>query len=343
MFSSRVRGCLLGGAIGDALGAPVEFLSWSRIRQVYGPVGVTDLITGPDAVAAITDDTQMTLFTVDGLIRAAEPEVLYRAYRRWLDTQQQPGPVRPDGWLAAQPWLYARRAPGNACLSGLRASRMGTPEQPLNPDSKGCGAVMRSAPFGLDPRASHAAIFDLAVAAATQTHGHPSGYLAAGAFAVIIRGLVDGLRPVDAVDLARDLLANRSGHEETSAALDAARAAAKRPAGVAELEQLGGGWVAEEALAMGVYCVLAESGAEPDPRRALLLAVNHSGDSDSTGSICGNLLGAWLGQPALPPDWVVQLEGRGTILALADDLVAVHAGGDALRRTPGFAARYPNR
>jgi ADP-ribosylglycohydrolase len=90
-----------------------------------------------------------------------------------------------------------------------------------------------------------------------------------------------------------------------------------------EVERLGGGWVAEEALAIGVYGALAH----PDPgevRRALLLAVNHSGDSDSTGSICGNLLGAWHGEAALPPDWVAAVEGRGTILELADDLCAEH-------------------
>src|SRR5688500_13161130 len=155
-YRSRVRGCLIGGAVGDALGAPIEFLSLDRIRAAYGPDGLADIVTGTDG-ALVTADTQMTLFTVDGLIRASvgsdrgasshAPSSVQRAYLRWLDTQRIPAPPpSPDGWLAAQPWLYARRAPGNACLSGLSSPGMGTLDRPKNPDSKGCGTVMRSAP-----------------------------------------------------------------------------------------------------------------------------------------------------------------------------------------------------
>ncbi|BCB77517.1 ADP-ribosylglycohydrolase family protein [Phytohabitans flavus] len=330
-FRSRVRGCLVGGAVGDALGAPVEFMHLDRIRDEYGPDGLTDIVTGDSGVALVTDDTQMTLFTVDGLIRASvradrgvvhPPSVVYRAYLRWLDTQRLPAPP-PDvsGWLAAQPWLYNRRAPGNACLSGLSSPGMGTPHQPKNPDSKGCGTVMRSAPFGLypQPSATPEAVFDLSVKCATQTHGHPTGYLAAGAFAAIIRTLVDGEDLRAAVTVALDLLATRTGHEETTAALRSALVAADdNPRSPDAIERLGGAWIAEEALAIGVYCALSY----PDPaevREALLLSVNHSGDSDSTGSICGNILGTWHGETALPPDWVAVVEGRGAILELADD------------------------
>jgi ADP-ribosylglycohydrolase len=352
-YRSRVRGCVLGGAVGDALGAPVEFLSWQRICEVYGPDGVTGMVVDPSGQAAVTDDTQMTLFTIEGLIRASvradrgichPPSVVHRAYLRWLDTQQREAPPEhPDGWLATHRWLYARRAPGNACLSGLRSGQMGTPEQPRNPGSKGCGAVMRSAPFGLCPYewATAAAAFDLAVECATQTHGHPSGYLAAGAFAAIIRALLDDGHLRDAVGIALDLLAPRPGHEEVSTALRQALSGTG-PAGPQDVERLGGGWVAGEALAIGVYCALSY----PDlayVRRALLLAVNHSGDSDSTGSICGNLLGAWHGETALPPEWVFDLEGRGTMLELADDLVMEYTQRDQLHGDYGPHARWPLR
>ncbi|MFC0527447.1 ADP-ribosylglycohydrolase family protein [Phytohabitans kaempferiae] len=355
-YRSRVRGCLVGGAVGDALGAPIEFLSLDRIRERYGPAGLTDLVVGADAVAPVTDDTQMTLFTVEGLIRASvrwdrgvchPPSVVHRAYLRWLDTQRLAAPPRPaDGWLAAQPWLYARRAPGNACLSGLESPGMGTPDDPKNPDSKGCGTVMRSAPFGLDPRewATPERAFDLAVECATQTHGHPTGYLAAGAFAAIVRALVAGRDLRAAVAVGLDLLAGRPGHEETTAALRAALAATGRPPAPDEVERLGGAWIAEEALAIGVYCALSY----PDPadvRKALLLSVNHSGDSDSTGSVCGNLLGAWHGETALPPDWAAVVEGRGTILALADDLAMEYTQGGQLHGDHGphtaWTRRYP--
>jgi ADP-ribosylglycohydrolase len=356
-FRSRVRGCLLGGAVGDALGAPVEFLSLDGIRARYGPDGLTDIVTGPDGVAPITDDTQMTLFTVEGLIRASvrsdrgvshPPSMVHRAYLRWLDTQRLPAPpAEPNGWLAAQPWLYARRAPGNACLSGLGSPGMGTLERPKNPDSKGCGTVMRSAPFGLYPQPWLTArkVFDLSTECATQTHGHPTGYLAAGAFSAIVRTLVDGSDLHAAVGVALDLLASRAGHEETTEALRAAVAAATAsPRSPDAIERLGGAWVAEEALAIGVYCALSY----PDPdqvRQALLMSVNHSGDSDSTGSVCGNLLGAWHGETALPPDWVTVVEGRGAILELADDWAMEQTQGTQLHGDRGpyteWTRRYP--
>jgi ADP-ribosylglycohydrolase len=328
----------LGGALGDALGNPVEFLSTHRIRERFGPEGLADLLGEP---ALITDDTQMTLFTAEGLIRARgqrNPAIVHRAYLRWLDTQRMPGPpATADGWLAGHSFLYARRAPGNACLSGLASGRMGTPADPANPDSKGCGAVMRSAPFGFDPRWTVREAFDAAVECAVQTHGHPSGYLAAGAFAAITRALVvDEQDLLAAVEDALRLLRQRPKHEEVTVALEGALAL-DRGVTPERVETLGGGWVAEEALAIGVYAALAHPS---DARRALLAAANHSGDSDSTAAIAGNLLGAWHGEAALPADWVFRLEGRGTILELADDLVLEFLHGAEMGT--GWGTRYPS-
>jgi ADP-ribosylglycohydrolase len=237
---ARIRGCLLGGAIGDALGNPVEFLSLDGIRSTHGPKGVTGPVpVGGGVVGQITDDTQMTLFTTEGLIRAharymsyglggAEVQLVREAYLRWLDTQNHPSPPPPaeglhhrDGWLREQPWLYARRAPGNACLSGLQAGHApnswaeitGAPG-PVNPDSKGCGTVMRSAPFGL-LGLDAATAFAWAARCAQITHGHPTGYYAAGTFAAITGHLLDGESMEGAVLRAMRLLARHPGHEET--------------------------------------------------------------------------------------------------------------------------------
>ncbi|MDX3102174.1 ADP-ribosylglycohydrolase family protein [Nonomuraea angiospora] len=350
----RVRGCLLGGAIGDALGSPIEFQSLREIRREHGAEGITGYVTtwrGKSGL--ITDDTQMTLFTVEGLLRAraggpptpgslgaAYPypgvvEPVRQAYQRWFDTQNHQAPPPADlphrtGRLREETWLYSRRAPGNACLSGLRRqfpgpSPLGQPG-PVNPDSKGCGTVMRSAPFGLVPLSGAAdgarpdprEAFEVAAACAQITHGHPTGYLAAGAFAAITAYLVAGEDLEPAVHRARDLLAGYPAHDETSAALRAAVALAADGGGHSpeRVESLGGAWVAEEALAIGVYCALAE----PSVERALLLSVNHSGDSDSTGSVCGNLLGALHGAGVLPAAWLRPLEGRDTIERLATEL-----------------------
>ena len=297
--ASRIRGCLLGGAVGDALGAPIEFDSLQRIREEHGPDGVTGFLPAYGrSGGAITDDTQMTLWTAEGLLRtearfsekgiAHPPSMLHRSYLRWLHTQGYPWDEvsdwgEPDGWLIQSPVLNTRRAPGNTCLSALQSGQMGTPAQKIN-DSKGCGGVMRVAPIGLvaeDP-------FKLGMAAAAITHTHPSGYLAAGTFAHIIAGLYRGADLPSAIDEALQILAGWPGHEETSDAIRAAVAkAGDGPATPEQVERLGEGWVAEEALAISLYCALTAT----DFRSGVLTAVNHGGDSDSTGAITGNLLG----------------------------------------------------
>lgn len=358
-YRSRVRGCLLGGAIGDALGAPVEFLQVDQILAEHGDSGVRRFAGTAWPPGTVTDDTQMTLFTVEGMIRAGvrtdrglgyTVAVVHHAYDRWLDTQLGSGPtgVR-DGWLQHERWLYAQRAPGNTCLSALQAARGGADRiqrfgAQADNDSKGCGGVMRVAPFGLLPpgRAPVGWVFDAAAEAAGYTHGHPTGKLAAGALAVTVRSVVEGSDLDTALDVTLGVLAERPGHEETSVALRAARTLARDAAG--SVDRLGGGWVAEEALAIAVYAALVH----PSPDGvldALSVAVTHSGDSDSTGAICGNILGAWHGETALPPELVYEVEGRGTILQLADDFVLEFTRSDRLHGDYGpdttWRLRYP--
>ena len=160
---SRMVGCLLGGAVGDALGAPIEFMKLPEIRARFGPEGIRDYAPayGRDA-GAITDDTQMTLFTAEGLIRAAvryagrgicsPPSVVMHAYMRWLRTQGETS-KHPffahgeTGWLVGERDLWSRRAPGSTCLSALRNAT--DDDLFATNDSKGCGGIMRVAPVGL--------------------------------------------------------------------------------------------------------------------------------------------------------------------------------------------------
>ncbi len=197
-----------------------------------------------------------------------------------------------DSWLLDQRFLHSRRAPGNTCLTALYAGGGGTPESPIN-DSKGCGGIMRAAPAGAVDRDW----FELGARAAALTHGHPSGYLSAGVLAHVVGEVLRGEALADAVEHARAVLVTWPEHEETAAAIDGALAlAASGDVTPEALEGLGGGWVGEEALAIGLCCALVAT----DVRSGLLLAVNHGGDSDSTGSIAGNLLGAMHGLDALP-------------------------------------------
>lgn len=329
----RYRGCLLGGAVGDALGAGIEFESLAEIRHKYGPSGITGYVPAYGRTGAITDDTQMTLFTAEGLLRDSRrpasgrdpAAALWRAYRRWLRTQ---GGTPGDGWLGGQQFLQHGRAPGLTCLGALRAGRPGAVGVPVN-HSKGCGGVMRVAPIGLaggDP-------FTLGCQAAALTHGHSSGYLAAGALALMVSELVLGADLREAVAAAIGRLEHADGAGEVSAALTAAvRAAEQGPLSADAVAFLGQGWTGEEALAIATHCALTATSF----RSGVMHAVNHSGDSDSTGAICGNLLGAALGAAAIDDDLLSGLEGCDVITQVADDLHDVFVLGQ-----PPSAQRYP--
>ena len=329
----RFRGCLLGGAVGDALGAAVEFMKLSEIRSRFGAGGIRDYAPAYGGLGRITDDTQMTLFTAEGLLRGAVrhdtkgichyPSVVANAYLRWLVTQGFRPAVEGEanegepGWLFGHPELHSRRAPGNTCLSALRLMRrLG---EPADNNSKGCGGVMRVAPVGLfASRSDTGHVFQLAVDSAALTHGHPTGSLSAGVLAVLVQGLVQEASLPEVLETARHCLASAPSSDETLRAIDCAQDHASRgtPADQA-IRELGEGWIAEDALAVSIYCALVAT----DFREAIVMAVNHDGDSDSTGAITGNLLGAQLGVQAIPAEWLAPLELREVITEMADDLL----------------------
>ncbi|MFJ5693209.1 ADP-ribosylglycohydrolase family protein [Arthrobacter sp. NPDC093125] len=365
---SRIHGCLLGGALGDSLGYAVEFDSITAIRDRFGAAGLRDF-AALDGGTHFSDDTQMTLYTVDGLVEALEwanagvgadaNACLWLAYLRWLETQgitvPDPAPRPQARWIDRQPVLRHRRSPGKACLSGLATGEMGTVYRPVNPDSKGCGTVMRSAPFGLIPHIPAEAVYKLSADAAALTHGHPSARQSAAIFSLLIHTLVQGgTLQAAARTAAEHVRSDPEAVPELQERLDAALrlagatpangsavdknaadwAAAPGPAALLSPEdlvrELGEGWVAEEALAVGLYAVLATAKGDHGPlppvehfKAAVAVAVNHSGDSDSTGSIAGNILGAYYGEACLPADWLEALEAPEVIRGMADQLVSV--------------------
>ncbi len=296
-----------------------------------------------------------------------------QAYRRWLLTQEGLAHFRPtdedelemlvgktlathgllsgatpsnddfggdqSGWLIRVPALHARRAPGTTCLSALRALDYGADSPIAKNDSKGCGTVMRVAPIGLVHTASVEMVFDLACYAAGITHGHPTGILSAGVFAAVVRCVFDGATIAEGVAEAQGLLRARSEDwAETDAAVSNALRLAKgrRVLSPALVAELGLGWVAEEALAIALLCGLrGEAGLGFED--AVRGAVNHDGDSDSTGSMTGQLLGVRFGAGVIPEWWVAGVELREVIQSVADDLVVEFEEGDEWwERWPGW-------
>lgn len=343
----RFSGCLFGGAVGDALGFTVEFLNLSMIQNRFGKNGITDLVLSKVTnKALISDDTQMTLFTADGMIwaylRCSERGIgsyagsgTYQSYLRWLYTQN--GHITDKCWLEKQPHerensiikydksileykeLFEKRAPGNTCISSLMSGTMGCIENPIN-NSKGCGGVMRTAPVGLFLHHKPAYAFIIGAEIAAITHGHPSGYLSAGALSTIVAELVNGKSILESAESAMRILKTYESHEETLSAMEnALELAAGNETEINAIQTLGQGWVGEEALAIALFCALRET----DVKQALIASVNHDGDSDSTGAICGNILGVAYGIDALPKDWVENIELHDLILDMSDKLFAL--------------------
>ena len=328
------RGCLIGGAAGDALGYAVEFLSENVIRKKYGPDGITayDLRGG---LARISDDTQMTMFTANGLLLAACGEKDWRqsialSYREWYKTQvsaHSPATRFHRCWLMDLPELYSPRAPGNTCLSAIDDGCCGTMEDPIN-KSKGCGGVMRVAPVGLFfDHPDQAAL--AAAEAAALTHGHEMGYIPAALLAAIVNQAVK----FPEANLEHIIfLCLRSMHflfpdAETLPAfhqkiIQAIALAKEKAPDLDAIHALGPGWCGDDAIAVAIFCALKY---QDDFDAAMIASVNHGGDSDSTGAITGNILGARLGLSRIPEKYLENLELKDVLLELADDLCAGEA------------------
>ena len=334
--NTKVLGCVLGGAVGDAFGYAIEFDRWPTIQRKHGPKSLQQpVLHGGELV--VSDDTQMTLFTLEALNlclptqRNVATDVLLRpfmaacqqAHLRWGNTQGVRAiDLSRDGSLLYQsPAMRRRRAPGNTCLSAVRAGALGTREHPIN-DSNGCGAVMRTAPIGLVQSASPELALALGCMAGALTHGHVDGWLPAGILAAMVRRLVRGesLKHSAEHALAESAHAVNGSETTTQRLLNVALRYAddQVPASIAHLS-LGEGWTGDEALAIAVY---AAASAE-DYVDAIRLAANHDGDSDSTASIAGQLVGARDGILAVPHAWVRRLDVLPEALALLTQFMTV--------------------
>lgn len=351
----KIRGSMVGGAVGDALGYPVEFIcSYEGIQKRYGENGITRLDTTqwwlPDeeksGKAWISDDTQMTLFTACGLLNAkaqgkAPKYAICEAYLEWYYTQVGRKSSRhKDCWIGDVPELNNRRAPGNTCMTALQDILRG--KDPYN-NSKGCGGIMRTAPVALygavwrdtpegeplEGRISNIKDVDmLAADAAEITHQHPLGWLSSALEAHVIYRIMQKDCPTvddfkaylsEGYDMLLSLYPNEGAGITQLRALTykALGLVGSSASDVDNIEAIGEGWVAEETLAIAVYCAVKYF---DNFEKAIIASVNHRGDSDSTGAVTGNILGAVVGYDAISEFFKTDLELHDVILYVADDL-----------------------
>lgn len=349
---NKIRGSLIGGAIGDALGYPVEFMSLAAIKNKYGKDGIVNFELNEKSKAIVSDDTQMTLFTANGLMfgvtrwathgmMAELPYFVKLAYEEWYETQNG---VRNyydlhTCWIRDIKELNVCRSPGSTCLSALYDVKN------VNNDSKGCGGIMRVAPVALFLWAEneriikyHGTPFTIKVIdkhagdSAAITHKHPLGYISAALFVDVLYHLLDTQGPVtvdmvcDYVSSALSRLTNIYTSKEEAKAFgelwyvsnQAINLAKKDVEDSEAIRLLGEGWVAEETWAIALYCTLKHLDSFED---AVVASVNHDGDSDSTGAVCGNLMGVVVGYEGIPKKYKTNIEMKDVILAIANDMI----------------------
>lgn len=357
----RFLGSVLGCAIGEALGGPVSGATWDEIKDRHGERGVRDYVPAGHPAGRLGSDTQLLLFSLEGTIRAGvrrrthevtDPSRhVQHAYQRWLHTQhlswnRAAGEFlehtkEPDGWLLGHRALFQTRNPGRTMMRTLIAfakgqQPMGTPDHPVS-DSKGSTAVMRAVPAALwseDP----AEVFSVGCNTAALTHGDPVAYLSAGTLAFLVSRLMNGRDIASAVDEASTELRRYRGHQEVDARITAAvRYAGSADTTPTHLETgIGNGWTAADALGIGLYAALV---AERDFDAALPLAVNHSGNSATTGAVAGSLVGARCGAAGIPQRWRDELELHDVIERLAHD--AALEFGPRPPESDDWSTRYP--
>lgn len=344
----KYRGCLLGGAAGDALGYAIEFDREEAIAARYGSRGIRDYQLDERGLAPFSDDTQMTLYTANSLLcslaalsaqasggapalvspsalAAYAPAQMAQFYVEWMYTQVSPFPLaEPKAWISSLPELFASRAPGVTCMNACEAMANGA--KAVN-NSKGCGGIMRMAPVGLIntcPSFSGVELQCLGAQLAELTHCHELGWMPAGVFAHIVsllsRDEASSVREAatQALNTLPEAFPNAHYLGQLQELLRyTLRLADSDIPDLEAINALGEGWVAEEALAIGLLCSLRH---EDDFAGAITSAVNHGGDSDSTGAIAGNIVGAHLGLAGIPQRYLEHLELRDTISKIADDL-----------------------
>ncbi|HEX6341060.1 ADP-ribosylglycohydrolase family protein [Umezawaea sp.] len=322
----RIAGSLYGLAFGDALGRPTEFLTVAEIDRRFGPTGPDDLEGDP---ATVTDDTQMALavaWALHGVDRYTAEVLEPRLRERFVAWAHSP---------------ENDRAPGTTCLHACGGLAEGLPwVEATVAGSKGCGANMRVTPVGLLPGLDLDVLAGVSQLQAAMTHGHPTALAASELTAYATRLLVDGLALADVPAALLQRCADRRrvyqgdwlgalweapgattpadfiarGWDECAEAVQRVVAALAAPDdGQDACLATGAGWIAEEALATGLYCALRHA---DDPVRSLVRAARTSGDSDSIAALAGAFTGAAHGLAAWPADWVDRIEYADQLAAL---------------------------
>lgn len=331
---AAVKGCLLGMAVGDAMGYPVDKKSWSEICEDYGPNGLLgyDLANG---TAEITSYTQIAAFVGNSLLMGVvrgDPEkyVKYLALgmREWARGQQVRGESEKTFcWLSQMPEMRRRMCMDTRMLDALSRETLGTPESPVLRSTSPC-ALTAAVAAGLlyDPeRMDLKQVGRLGAEAVAFTHGDPETFLSGAVLAYTITGLLQ--RPertmpqqfLTAAEIVQAQFGESYPQTQKITALLQKAVELSKDADISPLVAMSllECTTAAECLAGAAYASIIHSGNFDE---GMIAAVNHSGRSAAVGALTGAFLGAKLGYETLPEFYLESLEQAGILEELALDL-----------------------
>ncbi len=334
---SAIQGCLLGLAVGDAMGNTVDRKTLAQIREDYGPNGLLgyDLVNG---YADVTSYTQLAAFSANGLLlgltlrqlqgRMAPPvRFIALALREWSRSQHYCPQERNYCWLSTVPEMKRRFCMDTWMLTVLSQESQGTLENPVNRSDHPAAltAVLPIAILGGALGLSQEALDRLGAEAVALTHGSPEAILSGAALTHAlcqhfahpdwsIQQLLG-----DTVEAIQGQFGRKYGQTATLWELLQLATTLSQNDAISQNDamELLGCTTAPEVLAGVLYACATSHG---DFDTAMITAVNHSGRSAAVGGLTGAFLGARLGVEALPEFYLESLEPTQALLELAADL-----------------------
>lgn len=334
-----IKGCLLGLAVGDAMGLTVDKKTLVEILMDYGPAGLLgyDLVNG---VAEISSYTQVAAFSCNGLLLSLSRghntylRTVTLALKEWAHAQHLPrDPQKRSCWLRHVPQMRTRQNMDARTLDALTRDMLGSPEKPLN-QSIGPGTLPAVIPVGLifsPERMEFHEIGELGARIVALTHGDVETFLCGAVMAYAIAGIVQAPESSLEQNLTHAVQAMQAQYE---AAFPEAKQLGEKLCNALELAaepQESHRDIMEQLECTGCSQVLAgtfyaASACRGDFDSAMIIAVNHSGRSAAVGALTGALLGAQLGEAALPEFYLECLEAAPVLRELAQDLYNCNPG-----------------
>ena len=332
--SERYRGCLLGLAVGDAMGYTIDDKSWEEIQENYGPEGLLGYDLQETEYATVTSYTQIAAYLSNGLLmsisRGKPDHMRYckLALREWTRSQQfYRDPEKTLCWIAKFPQFRRRRCRDARMLDNLRLEAYGTMSSPKNNNSApgSLTAAVAAGMFYHPKRIAPEQVGPLAGELIAMTHGNPDAFLSGVVLAYVITGILQepdcplqeqfaqAIAVMDGLFRSRFPQTERLARQFRKAIALARQESVSAQEGMERLQCLDGA----QCLAGAMFACLR---SPEDFDAAMITAVNHSGISAAVGAVTGAILGAKLGEEALPPFYLESLECGDLLRILAEDM-----------------------